>query len=312
MKILHVDKNHPLLIENLASKGHENVELYLESKSYIKKIIHKFDILIIRSRFSIDKSFLKECKKLKLIARLGSGIENIDISFAKKLGIKILSAPEGNRSAVGEHVIAMLLCLMNKLLFSHNNIKQGLWDREASRGHEISSKIFGIIGYGNMGKSLAQKLQAFNVKVIFYDIKKGLGDQYAKEVDLLTLKNKSQILSIHVPQTELTTRMINTKFISEMKNPFWLINTSRGSVVNTYDLVRGLKNGKILGAGLDVLEYESSSFNSIFTKKEIPESIKYLTSSKNVILSPHVAGLTFESYEKLSRVILNKIQLAIN
>ncbi|MDG2371909.1 MAG: NAD(P)-dependent oxidoreductase [Flavobacteriaceae bacterium] len=307
MKILHVDKNHPLLIQGLESAGHENIELYFESKSEILKIIHEFDVIIIRSRFPLDKKFLAAAKKLKIIGRLGAGIENIDFDFAKQKGIKVLSAPEGNRSAVGEHVIGMILCLMNKLIFSHQKIQNGIWDREISRGYEIENKVIGIIGYGNMGRSLAKKLRGFNAKVIFHDIKKNIGDQYAEQVTVLKLKNETQILSLHIPQTKLTKGMIDLKFISEMKNPFWLINTSRGSNVVTKDLIKGLQNGKILGAGLDVLEHESSSFNSIFSEKQIPESIKYLINTENVILSPHVAGWTYESYEKLSKIILDKI-----
>tara|TARA_B110000438_G_C15761520_1_gene627518 strand:- start:538 stop:1470 length:933 start_codon:yes stop_codon:yes gene_type:complete len=307
MKILHVDKNHPLLIEGLESSGHENVELYLESKQEILKIIHEFDALIIRSRFPIDNEFLSAAKKLKIIGRIGSGLENIDVDFAKTKGVKVLSAPEGNRDAVGEHTIGMILCLMNKIIFSDKNIQNGIWNREISRGYEIKNKVFGIIGYGNMGKSLAKKLKGFNAKVIFYDIKKNIEDENAIQVDLSRIKNEAQILSLHIPQTELTLGMINSKFISEMKNPFWLINTSRGSIVITEDLVKGLKSKKILGAGLDVLEYESSSFNAVFEKKQVPDSIHYLIKSENVVLSPHVAGLTFESYKRLSKVILNKI-----
>ena len=307
MKILHVDKNHPLLIKGLESSGHENVELYLESKQEVLKIIHEFDALIIRSRFPIDNEFLSAAKKLKIIGRIGSGVENIDVDFAKIKGVKVLSAPEGNRDAVGEHTIGMILCLMNKIVFSDKNIQNGIWNREVSRGYEIKNKVFGIIGYGNMGKSLAKKLKGFNAKVIFYDIKKNIEDENAIQVDLSRIKNEAQILSLHIPQTELTLGMINSKFISEMKNPFWLINTSRGSIVITEDLVKGLKSKKILGAGLDVLEYESSSFNAVFEKKQIPNSIRYLIKSENVVLSPHVAGWTFESYKRLSKVILNKI-----
>ena len=307
MKILHLDKNHPLLIQGLNSSGHENIELYLESKSEILKIIHEFDALIIRSRFPIDKQFITAAKNLKLIARLGAGIENIDVDFAKKNGIKVLCAPEGNRAAVGEHVVGMILCLMNKMILSHKNIQNGIWDREVSRGNEIENKVVGIIGYGNMGKSLAKKLKGFNVRVIFHDIKENIEDQNAEQVDISRIKNEAQILSLHIPHTLLTERMIDLKFILEMENPFWLINTSRGTNVVTEDLVKGLKSGKILGAGLDVLEYESSSFNSIFTKKRLPKSIEYLIKSENVILSPHVAGWTLESYEKLSSVILEKI-----
>ena len=307
MKILHVDKNHPLLIQGLESAGHENIELYFESKSEVLKIIHEIDVLIIRSRFTLDKKFLSAAKNLKLIGRLGAGVENIDVNFAEKRGIKVFSAPKGNRTAVGEHAIAMILCLMNKLTFSHQRIQNGIWNREMSRGNEIENKVIGIIGYGNMGRSLAKKLRGFNAKVIFHDIKKNIGDQYAEQVTILRLKNETQILSLHTPQTPLTKGMIDLKFISEMKNPFWLINTSRGSAVVTKDLVKGLQNGKILGAGLDVLEHESSSFNSIFLEKKIPELIKYLINDENVILSPHVAGWTYESYEKLSKIILGKI-----
>ena len=308
MKILHLDTNHPILIEQLNSLGFTNDEDYTSSKAEVIAKIHLYDGLIIRSRFSIDASFLEKAKNLKFIGRVGAGLENIDCSYAKNNGITLIAAPEGNRNAVGEHCLGMLLSLFNKLNKANGEIKKGQWLREENRGVELDGKTIGIIGYGNMGKSFAKKLRGFNVEVLCYDLKPNISDDCCKQVSLREFQQKVDVLSLHTPQTELTRNMVNTNFIQSFKKNFWFLNTARGTSVVTKDLVIALKSGKILGAGLDVLEYEKASFENLFTNDKIPKAFQYLINSNNVLLSPHVAGWTIESKEKLAQTIVDKIK----
>lgn len=308
MKILHLDTNHPILIEQLNSLGFTNDEDYTSSKAEIIAKIDLYDGLIIRSRFSIDASFLEKAKNLKFIGRVGAGLENIDCSYAKNNGITLIAAPEGNRNAVGEHCLGMLLSLFNKLNKANGEIKKGQWLREENRGVELDGKTIGVIGYGNMGKSFAKKLRGFNVEVLCYDLKPNVSDDCCKQVSLREFQQKVDVLSLHTPQTELTRNMVNTNFIQSFKKNFWLLNTARGTSVVTKDLVIALKSGKILGAGLDVLEYEKASFENLFTNDKIPKAFQYLINSNNVLLSPHVAGWTIESKEKLAQTIVDKIK----
>ena len=308
MKILHLDTNHPILIAQLNNLGFTNDEDYTSSKAEIVAKIHLYDGLIIRSRFSIDASFLEKGKNLKFIGRVGAGLENIDSSYAKNNGITLIAAPEGNRNAVGEHTLGMLLSLFNKLNKANSEIKKGQWLREENRGVELDGKTIGLIGYGNMGKSFAKKLRGFDVEVLCYDLKAAVSDDCCKQVSLRELQQNVDVLSLHTPQTELTKNMVNTSFIESFKKNFWLLNTARGTSVVTKDLVIALKSGKILGAGLDVLEYEKTSFENLFTTDKIPTAFQYLINSNKVLLSPHVAGWTFESEEKLAQTIVDKIK----
>ena len=308
MKILHLDTNHPILIEQLNSLGFTNDEDYTSSKAEVIAKIHLYDGLIIRSRFSIDASFLEKAKNLKFIGRVGAGLENIDCSYAKNNGITLIAAPEGNRNAVGEHCLGMLLSLFNKLNKANGEIKKGQWLREENRGVELDGKTIGIIGYGNMGKSFAKKLRGFDVEVLCYDLKPNISDDCCKQVSLREFQQKVDVLSLHTPQTELTRNMVNTNFIQSFKKNFWFLNTARGTSVVTKDLVIALKSGKILGAGLDVLEYEKASFENLFTNDNIPKAFQYLINLNNVLLSPHVAGWTIESKEKLAQTIVDKIK----
>ncbi|MEN8857137.1 MAG: 2-hydroxyacid dehydrogenase [Flavobacteriaceae bacterium] len=307
MKVLHLDTNHPLLIQQLSAAGFQNHEDYTSSKSEIEKKINLYDGLIIRSRFSIDASFLDKATNLKFIGRVGAGLENIDCDYALSKGIELIAAPEGNRNAVGEHALGMLLSLFNKLNKADLEVRKGLWLREENRGLELDGKTVGLIGYGNMGKAFAKKLRGFDVTVLCYDIKPNVEDENATQVSLQEIQERANVLSLHTPQTSQTVGMINTSFIEQFKNPFWLINTARGKSVVTKDLVGALKSAKVLGAGLDVLEYEKSSFENLFTN-EIPEEFKYLVQSENVLLSPHVAGWTIESNIKLAQTIVDKIK----
>lgn len=307
MKILHLDKNHPLLIEQLTAAGFENDENYYAPKDAIEQIIHQYDGIVLRSRFKIDRAFLNAATNLKVIGRVGAGLENIDCEYAEQKGIKLIAAPEGNKTAVAEHALGMLLNLMNKLSYVDKEVRNGVWKREENRGIEIEGKTVGIIGYGNMGKAFAQRLKGFNCKVICYDIKPNVGDANAQQVSLDYLQLHSDILSLHTPETRETHHYINKDFIQGFAKSFWLINTARGKSVCTDHLVDALKSGKIKGAGLDVLEYEKSSFENMFSDNELPDAFRYLITTENVMLSPHIAGWTMESKEKLAQVIVDKI-----
>lgn len=309
MKVLHLDANHPLIIQQFKALGFRNDEDYLSSKEEILEKIQDYDGIIIRSRFSLDEAFLEKASSLKFIGRLGAGLENIDTDYAKSNGIFLAAAPEGNRNAVGEHALGMLLSLFNKLHTADREVRMGKWDREGNRGLELEGKVIGIIGYGNMGKAFAKKLKGFEVdEVICYDIQGGVGDENARQVGILELQQRTDVLSLHVPQTESTIGMVHTDFINAFHKPFWLLNTARGKCVVTKDLVSALKTKKILGTGLDVLEYEKSSFENMFTDNALPEAFQYLIEAENVILSPHVAGWTVESKAKLAQTVVDKIK----
>ncbi|HMB63465.1 MAG TPA: 2-hydroxyacid dehydrogenase [Eudoraea sp.] len=308
MKVLHVDTNHPLLIEQLTALGFENDEDYTSSKAVIAKKIHAYDGIIIRSRFLLDSDFLDMAVNLKFIGRIGAGLENIDAEYAESLDIFLAAAPEGNRNAVGEHTLGMLLSLFNKLNKADREVRTGHWKRENNRGHELDGKTVGIIGYGNMGKAFARKLAGFDVEVLCYDIDGGVGDDYARQVGILEIRQRTDVLSLHVPQTPKTIGMISAGFINAFHKPFWLLNTARGKCVVTEDLVTALISGKILGAGLDVLEYEKTSFEELFSKERIPDAFQFLINADNVLLTPHVAGWTHESKVKLAQTIVDKIK----
>ena len=308
MKVLHLEENHPALIEGLQALGFENDTAYTDSLDEILAKIDQYDGLIIRSKYPIDEDFLFQAKKLKFIGRVGAGLENIDVKAVELRNIHLLNAPEGNRNAVGEHALGMLLSLMNRLKAGDAAIRSGQWDRESHRGWELSGKTVGIIGYGNTGKSFAQRISGFEVETLCYDILDNVGDQFARQVSWEKLQSQCKVISLHIPQTPQTRDMIDKKFITDMTHPFWLLNTARGSALVTDDLVAGLKSKKVLGAGLDVLEYETRSFYSIFNEKVIPPALQYLMKADNVILSPHVAGWTRESHVKLATIIVEKVK----
>ena len=307
INILHLDSNHPSLLEQLSQAGFENHEDYKSSKEEVESKIHNYQGIVIRSRFKIDKSFLDKAVNLQFIARVGAGLESIDCDYAMAKNITLIAAPEGNRNAVGEHALSMLLSLFNKLSITDREIKSGHWNREKNRGHELDGKTVGIIGYGNTGKAFAKKLRGFDVNVLCHDILPNVGDANAKQVSLEELQKNADVLSLHIPWTPETDKMVNINFINSFEKPFWFINTSRGKNVVTSDLAKALKSGKILGAGLDVLEYEKASFENLFTDQHIPEEFQYLLNSDNVILSPHIAGWTVESKARLAEVIAEKI-----
>lgn len=307
IKILHIDSNHPLLWNQLEEAGFTNEEDFISTKEQIEAKIQEYHGIVIRSRFKIDKTFIDKATNLQFIARVGAGLESIDCNYANEKKITLIAAPEGNRNAVGEHALGMLLSLMNKLNRADKLVREGKWIREGNRGYELENKTIGIIGYGNMGKSFAKKLRGFDVKVLFYDIQDNVGDENSQQVALQELQERSDVLSLHIPWTPETDKLVNTNFINAFSKSFWFINTSRGNNVVTADLVGALKNGKIIGAGLDVLEYEKLSFENLFIDSEKPEAFEYLLQAENVLLTPHIAGWTYESHEKLAQTIVDKI-----
>lgn len=304
MKILLLDKNHPLITEQLLAKNFVLEEDFTSSYDEICQKIQNYDGVIIRSRIPLDKNFLEKGKNLKFIARVGAGMENIDIPVAEKLGIQLINSPEGNRDSVAEHVVGMLLILMNRLFIASQEVKNGVWLREENRGDELLGKTVGLIGYGNMGKATAKRFSGFGCKVIFHDILPGLADEYASQVSLDELKQSADILSLHIPLTPETHYLIDEKFISDMKKDFYFVNTARGKNIETKYLVEALRSGKVKGACLDVLEYEKSSFENLETENE---DLKYLLESDKAIVTPHIAGWTHQSKEKLAQVIVDKI-----
>ncbi|RMZ60579.1 hydroxyacid dehydrogenase [Chryseobacterium nematophagum] len=304
MKVLLLDKNHPLITKQLLDRNFILEEDFTSSYDEVCDKIGNYDGVIIRSRIPLDRSFLEKATHLKFIARVGAGMENIDIEVAKKLGIQLINSPEGNRDSVAEHVVGMLLILMNRLFIASQEVKQGIWKREENRGDELLGKTVGLIGYGNMGKATAKRLSGFGCRVIFYDILPNLSDEYGMQVSLEELKRTADILSLHIPLTSDTHYLINDQFFKDMKDGIYFVNTARGKNLKTKDLVIALKSGKIKGACLDVLEYEKSSFENIETENE---DLEYLLTSEKVIVTPHIAGWTIQSKEKLAQFIVDKI-----
>ena len=304
MKILLLDSNHPLITEQLSAKGFLLEEDFTSSYDEVLQKINNYEGIIIRSRIPLDKNFLEKAKNLKFIARVSAGMENIDIEVAKTLGISLINSPEGNRDSVAEHVVGMLLILMNRLFIASEEVKNGIWKREENRGDELLEKTFGIIGYGNMGKATAKRLSGFGVKVIFHDLLPNLQDEFAEQVSLEKLQQEADILSLHIPLDASTKYLVDEDFISKMKKNFYFINTARGKNLKTSALVEAIKQGKVLGAALDVLEYEKSSFENLETDNE---DLAYLLKSDKVIVTPHIAGWTRQSKEKLAQFIVDKI-----
>lgn len=307
INILFIDSVHPLLQKELEAKGFICHLQYEWSREKIGEELHKFDGVVIRSRIKLDKEMIDKGTNLKFIARAGAGMENIDVLYAESKGIKCLPSAEGNRDAVGEHALGMLLCLFNNICRADREVRNGLWIREGNRGVELQGKTVGIIGYGNMGTAFAQRLKGFDCTVLAYDkYKKNYTDDFVKEVIMEELFEKADVISIHLPLTEETNYIVNDSFLKKFKKNIYFINTSRGKQVKTDDLVEAMKSGKVIGACIDVLEYEALSFEGL-DKNNLPESFRYLTQSDRVILTPHIAGWTHESNEKISATLARKI-----
>jgi D-3-phosphoglycerate dehydrogenase len=297
-----------LLWDQLQAAGFNNIADFTSSKETVETYIHEYHGIVIRSRFKIDQKFIDKATNLQFIARVGAGLESIDCDYATQKNISLIAAPEGNSNAVGEHALGMLLSLFNNLNKADNEVRAGHWNRESNRGHELEGKTVGLIGYGNMGKSLAKKLRGFDVTVLCYDILDNVGNDDATQVSLAELQQRAEVVSLHTPWTPETDKMIDSSFINAFAKPFWFINTARGNSVVTADLVAALESKKILGAGLDVLEYEKLSFETLFQDQNTPEAFQYLLNATNVLLTPHIAGWTFESHERLAQVIVDKIK----
>ena len=303
MRILFIDTVHPILKQELEKKGHICDTAYEESKTEIQKTIYNYQGIVIRSRFKIDKEFIDTATNLKFIARAGSGLDNIDVNYAKKKSINCYNAAEGNRKAVAEHALGMLLSLFNNLNKADKEVRNGIWEREKNRGIELSGKTVGIIGYGNNGSAFTEILKGFGVNILTYD--KYLND-YPNKSTMDSIYKEADILSLHVPLTEETTYLVNEGFISKFEKKIYLINTSRGKCINTKNLVSALENGTIKGACLDVLEYEKTSFEQL-SSSGFTDDMQYIIESAKTILSPHIAGWTVESNIKIAEVLLQKI-----
>lgn len=307
MKVFIIDKVHPILQERLNKNGFECIDATSFSLDELLKRKHEVHGIVLRARFLLNSEYLSNFPNLDFIARSGSGMENINVAYCKAHNIKLFNSPEGNRNAVAEHALGMLLALMNKLSKANNQINQGVWNREENRGEELDGKTLGIIGYGNNGAAFAKKLRGFDVKVLAYDkYKFGFGDDFVHESTLEAIFNSADVVSLHIPQNKETIGFVNDAFINSFKKPFYILNLSRGKIIHTESLVKALESNKIKAAGLDVLEFESKDFESIFAQ-QLPEAFQYLLASDRVLLSPHVGGWTKESYFKLSDVLADKI-----
>lgn len=306
-KVIFIDSVHPILFERLEQEGYVCEWKNNLSREEILTQLPEYSGAVIRSKFKFDKEVFEVAKNLKWIARSGAGMENINQEIAAQKGVTCFNSPEGNRDAVAEHCLGMILSLFNQLKQSDKEVRQGLWNREKNRGLELKGKTIGLLGYGFMGEAFAKRLQGFDVNVIAYDkYKTGFSSEIVQEVSLEQLKAETDILSIHLPLTEETFFLINKAFLNRFKKPIYLINTARGKNLNTRDLVDAIENEIVLGACLDVLEYESISFEKL-KAEDLPEAFQYLKNSDKVVLTPHVAGWTVESYFKLSNVLADKI-----
>jgi D-3-phosphoglycerate dehydrogenase len=306
MKILFIDKVHDSLQKQLESEGCQCILAYPLNKKEIISIISDFDGIVIRSKFRIDKDFLSYCKNLKFIARAGSGIENIDSVQASAQNIVLLNAPEGNRQAVAEHCLAMLLNLFNHINQSDKQVRNGIWEREQNRGIELNGKTVAIIGYGNNGAAFAKVLSGFNCKVLTYDkYLKNIDSKYAEQVEMKEVFQQADVLSLHIPLTEETNFLVNEEYINSFRKPFFLINSARGKCVKTKDVLNAIEKKQIKGVCLDVHEYEKLSFESI---EHIPIELNKILQSNKAIFSPHVAGWTKESNIKIAEVLFKKIK----
>jgi D-3-phosphoglycerate dehydrogenase / 2-oxoglutarate reductase len=309
-KVLFIDSAHPSLQDNLERMGFQcDYFPDFRFEDYLN-VAAGYSGIVIRSKIPINKEILDAAKQLKFIARVGAGMENIDASYAEKLGILCLNAPEGNRDAVAEQAVGMLLALFNNLLKADAEVRQGVWKREENRGHEIKGKTIGLIGYGNTGAALARKLAGFEARVIAYDkYKSGFGSSLAEEVGMEEIFEQADILSLHVPLTDETRYLVDEKYLANFSKPVYLVNTARGAVVDTVAMIEALESGILKGACLDVLEYEKFSFEAI-QAGSLPEAFSKLIARKDVVLSPHIAGWTFESNVRMASVLADKIKNA--
>lgn len=308
-KILLIDTMHPVFSELLLKEGFKIVDATSFSKEKILEEIGSYEGVAIRSRIVFDKECIDKATGLRFIARAGAGMESIDVEYAESKSVWCLNSPEGNRDAVGEHAVGMILSLLNRLHIADKQIRSGMWIREKNRGYELGGKTIGIVGYGNMGSSFAKRIKGFGVNILAYDkYKINYSDDYVREASMLEIFSESDVLSLHLPLTSETKYLVNDAFIKSFQKPIYIINTARGKILDTKSLVKNIKSGKVLGAALDVLEYEKHSFEAVLSEtKDMPEPLEYLLQSEAVILSPHIAGWSFESSQKIAQVLVNKI-----
>ena len=302
-KILIADKLHPLFKEEAEKLGYQVDDRPDFTREQTLAVIADYQGLAIRTKFRIDSDILDAATNLKFIARAGAGMDNIDESAAKEKGLALINAPEGNRDAVAEHALGMLLSLMNNLRKADIEVRSGIWDREGNRGHELKGKTVAIIGYGFMGQSLAKRLRGFDVNVLAYDkYRSGFSDEYASEASMEQIVKQADVLSLHIPLTRETRQMVDEEYLFHFRKPIFFLNTARGEIVKTTAVLKAIREGKILGAGLDVLEVEK--FPALEEEQWYYDMIK----NGRVLLSPHVAGWSFESYRKISEVLAEKLK----
>jgi D-3-phosphoglycerate dehydrogenase / 2-oxoglutarate reductase len=305
VRVAFLDTVHPLIAEQFSKHNWQCDFLYSSTKDQLKNIVHQYDGIILRSRIKMDADFLKHATQLKFIGRPGAGLENIDLAFCEQKNIQVFRSPEGNCDAVGEHAIGMLLMLLNHLKRADLEVRNGMWRREENRGHELKGKTVGIIGYGYMGQAFAKKLKGFEVNVLAHDkYKQNFSNEFAKEATLEEVFAHADVVSLHTPETPETVGMINAEFLDQFKKPIYFINTARGKSLVTKDLLEKIELGKVLGACLDVLEYESTSFENLANESN---DLKALLANEKVLLSPHIAGWTHEAQFKMADVLCRKI-----
>jgi D-3-phosphoglycerate dehydrogenase len=305
--IVFFDDTHPIMPQRLSALGFECIDHTNSTLEDMKSDLQQAFGLVGRSRFQLDEHFLKWCSNLQFIARSGVGTEHIDLEYARTRHIKVFTSPEGSADTVGEHTLGLLLMLMNLLGRADRQVRSGHWIREENRGTELKGKTIGILGYGNMGKSLARKLKGLEVQCITYDkYLINYGDENARQVDLPTFFQETDVLAIHIPYLPSNHYFINRTFLESFHKPIYLVNAARGMVLHTPDLVEGLSSGKILGAALDVLEYEDGSFSALKASGN-PAPLDYLIQSEVTVLSPHIAGWSYESLKGHAEVLVKKI-----
>ncbi|WP_258103387.1 NAD(P)-dependent oxidoreductase [Marinoscillum sp. MHG1-6] len=306
-KVLIADDMHLSITEMLIEAGFDPDYQPKITRDEMLKVIGEFHGLIIRSKTNVDREMLDAATKLEFVGRAGAGIDKIDYPYLTSKNIRLVNAPEGNRDAVGEQTIGVLLSLLHRINLANREVKNDIWDREGNRGFELKNRTVGVFGYGFMGSSLAGKLKGFQCRVIAYDkYKSGFSNEFVEQVDLDTFKAETEILSIHVPLTAETRQLFNADFFNAFPKLKIVLNTARGEVLNSAGLLELLESGKLWGAGLDVLENEK--INKLSSEEQ--EVFDRLKKLDNVILTPHVAGWTHESYERINRVIVNKLQEA--
>lgn len=307
-KVFFLDTVHPILAERLSQSGEYTcIDAHTWTREACQNQLKDAHGIVIRSRFTMDESFLQFTPELQFIARSGAGMENIDVAYCAKRGIQLYNAPEGNRNAVAEHALGMLLSMMNKIHTANRDVKNGIWDREGNRGVELDGKTVGIIGFGNNGKAFAKKLRGFDITLLAYDkYKTGFGDDFVIEATLEAVLRKSDVISFHIPQNEETIHYADQEFFDALGKPIYLLNLSRGKIVETKSLIQSIQSGITISAALDVNEFEKKSFEHFF-EEEVSDELKFLLESDKILLTPHVGGWTQESNYKLSDVLADKI-----